>query len=55
VALIVLIPLAGVAVIVGWMVRRLVRGNDEPVAAGSFGRQFFGRRARASKPDDWLD
>ena len=39
---------------VAWNVRRRLRQNDEPVAGGSFGRQFLGRREKPQTPQDWL-
>jgi hypothetical protein len=40
--------------VVALSLRRQIRRNDELVAAGSFGRQFFGRREKREKPQDWL-
>jgi hypothetical protein len=36
------------------MIWHFLRGDIEPEAGGSFGWQFFGRRERATKREDWL-
>jgi hypothetical protein len=55
VAVVFLIVFACALLLVGRTVWRFLRGNDQLEPAGSFGRQFFGRRTTASKPDDWLE
>ena len=54
VALVFLIGFALAAIVVGYGVWRFVHSNDEPVAAGSYGRQFLGRSEKPQKPEDWL-
>ena len=55
VAVVFLILMAFAVLVVGRVVWRLVRGNERPEAAGSFGWQFFGGRDKATKPEDWLN
>ena len=53
---IVLLTVFVVAVLsVAWSFWRQIHRNDEPVAAGSFGRQFLGRREKRQTPKDWLE
>jgi hypothetical protein len=42
------------AIFVGYRAWQLVHRNDEPQAAGSYGRQFFGRVEKRQKPEDWV-
>ena len=55
IAITVLVVVAVALVVVSRSVWRIVRSNDQPVAAGSFGQQFFSRRDKATKPEDWLE
>jgi len=54
VAVVLLIVMAFVAFVIGRMVWRFIRGDEQPEAGGSFGWQLFGRHDRAKKPEDWL-
>jgi hypothetical protein len=54
-AAIFLMCMAFAVLVLGRMAWRFLRDDEQPEAAGSFGRQFFGRRRKPQTLEEWLN